>query len=197
MRTNTGTLESRSRHGFTLMELLITVVLMAILAALMIPTAQGNIPAQLAGATELIVADLSLARSLAVTNNSEYRLTFTVAQNQYTLEHVGTNTAWDELPTVATKTPSDSTDKYTVRLNEIPGLSSGSVQLHSIRRGTTPVSYLDYEANGSMSPDANQQTEWVTIWLSAGQGEFRRFQSIRVNPVTGLATVGELQTNSP
>ncbi|HMC11000.1 MAG TPA: prepilin-type N-terminal cleavage/methylation domain-containing protein, partial [Pirellulaceae bacterium] len=62
------------RRGLTLIELLLTIAVLAILAAVLIPQLSGDLPERLSAASQIVSADLDYARSLAVSNNTSYRI---------------------------------------------------------------------------------------------------------------------------
>jgi len=74
------------------------ILIMAVMAGLLIPNFQPNIPLRLQSTAELVAADVALVRSLAAANASTYEITFDPTGNQYYFEHTGVNTALDELP---------------------------------------------------------------------------------------------------
>src|SRR5262245_34114333 len=74
-----------SRRALTLIELLLTLAVLGILAAVLIPQLSGDLPERLSAAAQVVSADLDYARSLAVSNNTKYQITFNKAANEYTL----------------------------------------------------------------------------------------------------------------
>src|SRR5262245_20554250 len=89
---------ARRRCALTLIELLLTIAILGILAAILIPQLTGDLPERLNAGSQIVSTDLDYARSLAVSNNTSYRLTFDPANNLYYLRHSGTNAALNTLP---------------------------------------------------------------------------------------------------
>lgn len=188
-------LRCRSPHGFTLIELLLVVAILGILSALVLPDAHSSVPEQLDGAAHALVSDLAWARSLAVDYESKYRVTFNVATNSYLLEHTGTNTALDTLPRLPTQTLSDTTDEYVVRLDDAPTLGASAAKL--LAAGTagslaTTTATVEFGPLGETTSSAE-----TLIWLTAGTNQARRYLAVSVDPITGLAWVGELTATLP
>jgi prepilin-type N-terminal cleavage/methylation domain-containing protein len=180
--------------AFSLVELLIVIALMGIVAALALPSLSPAIHEQLEGAAQVISHDLAYARGLAVSNNSSYRLTFDTSANQYVLRHSGANPALDSLPSNPFQAPGGDPTRYVVSLGELAMLG-GQVQLAAIgTTGARPSPQTDLEF-GPLG--ATTRTDPTVIWLRAGVGAAQRYISVSVNPVTGLASVGEFTSAGP
>src|SRR4029078_3589521 len=108
------------RSAVTLIELLLTLAVMSILAAILIPQLSGDLPERLNAGAQVIVADLDYGRSLAVTNNTSYLLTFDVTNNKYDLRHSGTNTIFNTLPRSPFRQSNDPADRQTNLLSQLP-----------------------------------------------------------------------------
>src|SRR5437762_3165015 len=85
-------------RGLTLIELLLTLAVLGILAAILIPQLSGDLPERLSAAAQVVSADLDYARSLAVANNTSYTITFDPGSNRYYLRHSGPNPQFNTLP---------------------------------------------------------------------------------------------------
>jgi prepilin-type N-terminal cleavage/methylation domain-containing protein len=183
-----------SAAGFSLVELLIVITLMGILAALALPNVNAGIHEQLAGAAEVIAGDLAYARGLAVSNNSSYRFTFDLANNQYVLRYSGVNPALATLPSNPFQTPGGDPTQYTVKLGDLSMLG-GKVQLAAVgTMGSAPTAQTLLEFGPLGGTTSSNPT---VIWLSAGAGNALRYISVSVNPVTGLASVNDFTASGP
>ena len=182
--------------GFTLIELLIVVAVIGILVGLVMPSTAPALHEQLRSVARIVATDLAYARSLAVTNNSEYRVTFYMDDdadkpNTYIMRHIGIDTALDTLEESPFRSPGDPDDQHIVVLDELPRLGP-PVRIVAARVGSTPVTGVKYKSLG--------ETGWANetvIWLAIGQAGDTRYLPITVNPVTGLAEVGEISVTGP
>src|SRR5687767_2609849 len=71
-----------TRAGLTLVEMLLTIAVLAILAAVLIPQISSDIPERLDAGAQVVASDLDYARSLAVANDSKYRVAFEPLSNR-------------------------------------------------------------------------------------------------------------------
>lgn len=183
----------RPRHaGLTLIEMLMVVAIIGIFAATVIPSLNGNATENVRGAARIAAQDLGYARSLAVLNNSTYRVTFDTAGNRYTLTHVGTNTSYNTLPANPFAGPGSTATEQVTDFDLLPVLTGTNVALHSVKAGTQAVTTLDFGPLGNTS-----RTDETVVWLTSGAGTAQRYVTVRVNPVTGLVSVDSIQATSP
>lgn len=189
------TVSPRGRyHGYTLIEILITVAVLGILAAVIIPQLGAAATDQVSGAAQIIISDLDYARSLAITNNSKYRIEFQIDQNRYVLTHAGDNAALNALPAHPFRKPSADPHSLEVALRDFPSVGA-TVKIASIvTEATSPKSVDTIEFN---TLGQTTRTQPTIIWLSSSAGAEEVFLPIRVNPVTGLTTIGEFTTTAP
>jgi Tfp pilus assembly protein FimT len=176
--------------------MLMTIAVLAILAAVLIPQISSDIPERLDSAAQVVAGDLDYARSLAVANNSKYRITFEPLSNRYVLRHSGPaeKSALNTLPRSPFREASDAADQQTTDLSNLP-LPRPVVRLAAVVRmqsGGQAATDVEFTSLGSTT--APQET---VVWLACGAGSLRRYISIQINPVTGLAEVGPLTAGLP
>jgi prepilin-type N-terminal cleavage/methylation domain-containing protein len=182
------------QSGLTLIELLIVVAILSLVAGIIIPSANPSLKDQLEGAAAVLSSDIALARSLAVANDSSYRLTFDVTDNRYVVEHTGTNTALNALPRSPYALSNDPDNQYIVRLAQLPHLGN-SVRLYAaLALSNSPQSVGDLELGPLGETSRPEETQ---VWLAAGFGTATRYLSVRVNPVTSLTWVENFQATDP
>jgi prepilin-type N-terminal cleavage/methylation domain-containing protein len=186
---------SRKQRGITLIELLIVATVLGILVGLVLVRYEPGIPDQLQSAGQVVASDVAYCRSLAIANNSKYRLVFDVAANRYYLEHSGTNTLLNNLPESPFRVIGEVATKQTTNLGKLPLLNS-PISLVAVRRvGATTEqnsTTLEFDSLGALTAP-----ETVKIWLSAGVSSSRRYVFVQINPVTGIAELGDLQVAAP
>ena len=184
---------ARINAGYSLIELTSVISVMAIVAAVALPMMNPSIVEQLEGVAQVITEDAAYARSLGVVNNSKYRVTIDVTNQLYYLEHSGTNTALNTLPSTANRRANDAATRNTIRLTDLPAARLAS--LYAVVCGST-VSKTNFQIEFGAFGETTQTLATV-IWLAGGTGNLRRYLSVTINPVTGLATIGDLTAIDP
>lgn len=185
----------RQSAGFSLIELLIVVSIMGILAAVALPSFNPGIHDQLQSAARIVASDLAYARSLAVANNSQYRITFDAARNRYVLRHSGVNAALDILPPAPFRSPSDPPKDHIVDLEALPRLGGHNIRLTAVTGpDNVALSSADLEFGPLGETTRSQET---VVWLTGGAGDETRYLSVHINPVTGLTAVGQFTSIGP
>lgn len=182
------------RAGLSLIEVLITLAVISILAGMLMPQLQVHIPDRLSAGAQVLASDLDYARSLAVTNNSKYRLVFDVPANEYFLDHSGTSALLEVLPADQFGSGNEAVDKRVTSLAKLP-FGSPRVELVAVLRisGTgSSASEIEFAPHGGTT-----RSEPSVIWLGCGAGDGRRFISVEVNPTTGLAEIGTVTAQLP
>ncbi len=180
------------RCGFTLIELLIGILLIGILSALLIPSFQPNQIEILRDTAQLVASDLRLTRSLAVTNDTEFTITFDTSTNKYVFSQSGGATVLDEIPRQAFTRQDDQSGELTQYLEDLPSMGTPP-QLYVVVDGTgARVNSIQFESLGNTS-----RAESTTIWITVGSDDNQRFISVTVDPVTGVSSVNEITAVAP
>lgn len=155
---------------------------------------QPNLVDALENAAQIVSSDLERARNLAVSNNSQYKITFNADGSGYYLQHSGSNTSLNTLPSWPYKQRTDPSDRQTTLLKKLPGLDDveliGIAQVVSSNR--QKVSDVTFTSLGATS-----RTQATEVWLAAGVGDARRYLAVTVNATTGLANVGDVLGTAP
>ncbi len=180
--------------AFTLLELLLVVAIVAVLASVLLPSAQPAVHEQLRSTARIVAADLAYARSLAVSNGDNYKVAFDLNENRYVLTHSGANPSLSQLPRSPFSSPGDRTDQQLIDLDALPRLGPG-VRLAAVAAdGTTAVPVGDVEF-GPLGQTL--RADPTTVWLTAGAGTDKLYITLQVNPITGMTRVGECTTKGP
>ena len=183
-----------SRTGFSLLELMMVIAVMAIFTAALIPWAESTSHDTMIAAAQNVATDLAYARSLAVSNNSNYVVRFNKDNNRYILEHSGSNAALDTLPDSVFRNADDPPNKHIVKLDELPGIGEPVELVGVFRAADTPESIENIEF-GPLGETTETSPSIVLIKL--GTKSRLRHALIVVNPITGLATVYPYSENLP
>ncbi len=178
-----------------MIELLIVIAILGVIAAVVIPNSTTSLPTDLTSAAQVIVAEIDYARNLAVTYGSNYELTFSTDGSQLVLMHSGSNSALDALPPSAFRYADDDPSQRILRIDELTA-TEGGVWIAGI---------LAEEASGNRRVDGVEfgplgettRAETTIFWLASGAANARRYLAIEINPVTGLATAGQLTADVP
>ena len=161
---------------------------------MLIPQLGQQIPDQLTAVAEIVASDLEYARSLAVANDSKYRITFELPQNRYYLRHSGPNTLLHVLPASPFRQADDPPDQQTSDLDDLP-LAHPVVELVQITSGAgvvTSVTDIEFTPLGGTT-----RSSVTTVWLRCGSGSDASFLPIEINPTTGLVELGSLTKSLP
>ena len=77
--------------GFTLIEVLLVIVILAIAAVTTIPMLSSGASMQIRSASNMIAADLEYAKSMAISRGQDYSVVFVTATESYRIEDQGNN----------------------------------------------------------------------------------------------------------
>ncbi|MHC4181638.1 MAG: pilus assembly FimT family protein, partial [Planctomycetota bacterium] len=148
-----------------------------------LPRGNPGLYDQLRSAAQILRTDLAYGRSLAVTNNSTYRVTFDTANNRYILEHSGPRADLDVLPDSPFRNPGDPPEQHVVDLRDLPHIGPSVRIVTAANSGAAAARVPDVEF-GPLGEST--RTSPTVVWLAAGYGSDKRYLSLTINPVTGL-----------
>ncbi|MFW6124846.1 MAG: pilus assembly FimT family protein [Pirellulales bacterium] len=187
--------QSRSAQpGFTLIEVLIVVAVIGILAVVVLPSTAPDVNAQLRTAARMVATELAYARSLAVSNNSTYRVTFDTEDDRLVIEHSGVDSGLDVLPDSPFRDPEDPRTQHVLDLTDVPRLGA-PVRLVTAAENTGVFRRIDHIQFGPLGELSS--TGRVVLWLSSGPADGQHYVYLTVDPVTGLAERGGISTQGP
>jgi len=177
--------------GFSLIELLLVISIMAIVAGLVLPNSNPATHDQLLAAARILAGDLAYARSLAVTYASPGRVTFDTTKNCYTLQY---SDGQKKLPAAVFGSSQDTETQHVVALAELPSIGR-AVRLLAVTEGVNSTSVVSDVEFGTLGATTRKAT--TEIWLVAGSSKDARYVNVTVNPVTGLTTIGSYRAVAP
>ena len=184
----------RRSAAFTLLELLLVMAIIGFLAAIVLPSLQPAVYDQLRSTAQILATDLSYARSLAVANNDNYRITFDLTGNTYTMTHSGANPALNTLPWTPFSSSTDTPTQHIVNLGNLPHVGP-LVRLSAVATSGTTYQSVTTVEYGSLGQTI--RADPTVVWLMAGAGTSRRYISLQVDPVTGLVQVNGYSNVGP
>jgi prepilin-type N-terminal cleavage/methylation domain-containing protein len=192
MDTSDSFQRSSRRRGFTLLEILVTVVIMGIAGALVIPAMGETGILRVQGAVRSVVADLTFAQADAVAFQERRALMFDVQNNVYRMVQVPGDMLDPDNNTLYDPTKPDG--RYVMSLAD-PRF--GGAHLVSASFDNEP--FVIYDALGGPVADASG-----AVPGSGGQVRIsgsRQTFTISVEPFTGRVTVtrqdGEVAVEPP
>ncbi len=184
----------RSRRAFTLMEMMLAFMILAVVLAVAWPSFRPSSQEQLRAAAQIVAAEITQARDYAITFNSKYRVVFDVPGNRLYWKHSGNNTALNILP----EDPlSDGDGDPTRRILDLDERAAviGRVRLvgaADFDASAKPTEFVEFGPTGSL--EAARQT---MIWLTDGIEPSPRYVAIIIDGVTGSVQVGPLDAIGP
>jgi len=163
-----------SLRAFTLIELIVVMVLLAVGAAMVVPVLSLTSSAQVRAAADVIAADLEYAKSMAISRGQTYALVFDAAGETYQLQ--------DQTGTVLTH-PVKRGFNYVVDFSMDSRLDQ--VDLSSVSFDTT--STVKFDPLGSPFNGDDNPLNSGSVDVSVGSVS----RTIAVEPVTGIVSVNE------
>ena len=173
------------RRGISLVDTLLSVTILGILAATVIPSMSTAGTQRLEAVGRILASDLTYARSLAIQYNTNWSISFDLTNNTYQLNFAGTGTA--PVTPVNPRDFSDSqTAAYLVQVERLGGstVASNGVRLAGIA-GKTTQSHYTTVTFGPLGGTGPARSEDTVIWITEGAGSETKYLRITLSWVTG------------
>ena len=149
----------RLAGAFTLAEMVVVIIIMAIAAAIIIPQAVGTSSLQAQSAARMVMADLEYAQSEAIFTQSLVTVTFDSAGNSYTISN-----ASGPLVHPINK------EEYVVDLDSQTGLESVSISAVSFAGSAVTFDALGApDSGGSVTVSAKEHAYQITVAPVSGR----------------------------
>lgn len=188
VRPRSGSRAPRTaRPGFTLIEMLLVVTLVALMASVVIPASAPDRYTALNAAANSLAADLRLARSYAINYATEYAVEFDLKRQRYSILHVGDGEApVPENPLLPGKgeTTTYIVDVASTQRALLGGCTPRIASVRTAERGTT-VTRIVFGNTGTTGPELIEDT---LITLAVGADDSPR-RVVRVSWLTGHVTI--------
>lgn len=180
--TPTNARRSRNR-GYTLIEVLVTVTILGIAGAVVIPSMAGAHVLKVQAAVRSIVADITFAQMDALGYQEPRGVVFDIDANQYTLIRI--TGAEVDLDADALYDPKGPEQRYVVRLD---GTDFGGAEITDLDLNGGDTLIFDEIGGPVASAGSDELSSGGSITVTAPSGQFR----IDIAPFTGRVTVVRL-----
>lgn len=175
-RQSVTRLRRRLFGGFTLVEVILVVVILAIAAMMAIPFATSGTATQLKGAATIIATDLEYAKSMAISRGMLYSVVFNTGTESYSIQDVNG---------VTIDHPIKKSFPYTINFASDSRFSRVDISSANFDAAST-VSF-DYLGSPYSGSGAGSPLNSGIITLSAGGA----MMTVNVEPVTGYITISD------
>ncbi len=167
--------ETRTQHsGFTVMEILIVVVILAIAAMLAIPVISSAAGMQIRSAANMIAADLEYAKSMAISRQKMYTVRFDKTTESYQIED----------PNGIINHPVRKGFQYVVNFSNDSRLNK--VDIVDVDFDTTSVVKFDYLGSPYNGSDSYLNSGVISLQA----GGTTAIVTVKVESVTGFISIG-------
>ena len=183
--------ERTVRRAFTLTEVMVVLVVLAVLASLLVQQWNPGLVERLEAGGAAVAADLAYVRGLAVSQATTYEVVADVSGDAFEVQGVAGDGSRFPVPAPAFL-PSPDSSRFIEDLSRLP---SGPVELVSVqisgpsRQGPPTFRFLP---TGTVDPP-----HATRIWLAVGRGTGRWYLPVDIDAATGRATVGQVQREAP
>jgi prepilin-type N-terminal cleavage/methylation domain-containing protein len=174
---NKKRIENRRFIGFTMIEILIVVVILAISALVAVPMFSSAADMQVRSAANMIAADLDYARGLAITRQKNYTLVFAPSTESYQLK--------DSAGTVITNPVNGGS--FTVNFSSESRLSQVNIVTANFDSDASNAVTFNYLGTPYRGTGTSTVLNAGRITLTAG--DFTLY--VDVEPMTGYVTINE------
>ncbi len=180
-----------ARAAFTLVEMVIVLGVVAVLAAIIVPSLNTAGGQSLESVARRLAADIRLARSMAVQTGSDWSVQFDVANDSYEVLHTGSGS----VPTLRNPLAAAGQEEgpYQVKLN---GVSAGGKLVQQVvligaglQQSRTPVTDITFVSQGGTGPVRSEDT---VIWLGDRDQTGAHYVRLTVSWITGQVWIDPL-----
>jgi len=176
----TPSAQSATDRGFTLVEILVVVLILAIAAAIVVPAIGTAADSQVTGAASLVANDLRAARSLALTSQVPHSLVFRSDRGAYKIVEDYGGGAYASAEAV--DHPVRRGEAYEVIFSRAGRMDNVAVNSVSFDGGT----YVTFDAQGEPLNGAGEALAAAgTVAIQAGECSM----TVSVEALTGRVTV--------
>ncbi len=165
--------------GFTLAEILVVVVIIAIAALIAIPSFSSAADMQVRSAANMISADLDYARGLAITHQHPYSVVFAPATESYVIQDSNTGTAIAH--------PVRPSQTFSVDMTANSNFRSVNLSSANFDGNSDNAITFDYLGSPCSGLDTSAPMNSGRITLTAG--DFTLY--VDIEPMTGYVTVNQ------
>ncbi len=175
------------RRGFTFIEMMITVAVLAIASAMVIPAISNNDDARCVAAARVVLGDLQFARNRAISLHKSHYVRFTAQQYQIS-DDVGLQ------PMDHPLRPAENSGKYIMNFGDggtpsLAGCALGDVMINGVVSTSNTSNILGFNDLGEAfqfdGTSESALTSPATIIVQSGEASL----TIQIEPATGDASV--------
>lgn len=156
-----------SGGGFSLLEIIITAVILCIAGVMIIPMMSSASSTQIRSASNMVAADLKYAKSMAITRGRDFSVVFNAATESYQIQ--------DEYGAIIPHPVKKGFD-YEINFSSDSRLSK--VDIDNVNFNSTNKVKFDYLGTPDNGGDITLEADGVIV-------------TITVEPVTGFVTISE------
>jgi len=165
----------RCAKGFTIVELMIVIVIIAIAAVMAVPLMSSAGSLQIRSAANMIASDLEYAKSMAISRGRSYSVVFDKDAESYQIEDEKDDGSWDVI-----KHPVRKGFDYVVNFAD-----RGLDKVDIVNASFNSTSVVKFDFLGSPHNGGGGPINSGVVSLAAGSSTV----TVEVEPVTGFITI--------